>query len=182
MTSLLFLVMTELSPGVSILALSGVFMVQTVIDAYDAFRKKQCGDDCNIRRAASRRGYTNVGGANHNENRPLMVNPDEEEENQRCISVLQRLNCILESYVVKVIAAILQYAGVLGLVSFFIYMLVTGSSRKGVDHVYMRPVISLPLVFLSLSIIWSNKFQEAIARPKRSQNRNATARYKSSEL
>ncbi len=195
MSLLVFLVLTELSPSVSILVLSGVFMVQTFIDAYTAFRK--CRDDNKCPMQGRRRGYDEVGEANHQEGQPFM-NQEEEGETKRYVRVLQRLHSISENYVVKVFATLLQLLGVFGISSFFIYMMVKGSAKGEVDYIYMRPVISLPFVLLILSMIWSNRFQEAIARPDRKttdqQKRTTktsreehkksiiTARYKSSKL
>ena len=48
--------------------------------------------------------------------------------------------------------------------------------------VFLRPLIGLPFVLLALSLVWSNRFQEAIARSNTRKNgEEVSARYKSSK-
>ena len=150
MSTLLFLVLTELSPVVSILVLNGVFFVQPFIDICTS-RKKCFSDNCNIRKSdtGTRSGYAQV------EEKPLINEGQGPRGDKKCFMVFQSwLRCVLEHCVVKVVALLLQLGGLVGLIIFW-----------AVKMHNMKPLISLPLVLISLSFVWSNRFQEAIARP-----------------
>ena len=173
MSSLLFLVLTELSPGVAILVLNGVFFVQTAIDICTSFRnrKKCCSENCDIRRHGARHDYAQVGG--HLEEEPLMDDLKGQQGQQggdenHSMTFLQRM---LGHNVVKIVALLLQLGGLVGLISFW--------ADRDTDN-NNKPLIGLPFVLLSLSFIWSNRFQEAIAKSNH-KNKKVTARYKSGE-
>ena len=183
MSTLLFLVLTELSPGVAILVLNGVFLIQTAIDVYSSFRnRKKClSDSCNGHRHGD---YTEMN--DHAEEKELLVDDLEQGQGQeqgRFMAFLSRLQCVLEHYVVKVVALLLQLGGLVGLIAFWAVKVLTAENLPAKKNVYMKPLIGLPLVLLSLSFIWSNRFQEAIAKPnlKLNKDKKVTARYKSSE-
>lgn len=182
MCTLVFLVLTELSPGVAILVLNGVFFVQILIDTHSSFRTKQCAtDNCDLRRNSERQGYDRVDQANSPEHEPFLI-PMEDGRYKYFMKFLRRLQCITEYYVVKVIAGLLQFVGIAGLIGYWIYIVKTGKSA-GKEVVYLHPLIGLPLVLLALSVIWSNRFQEAIAKSGvRKDDKKVSARYKSSKF
>jgi hypothetical protein len=98
------------------------------------------------------------------------------------MTFLRGVRCITEYYAVKVIAGLFQFFGVAGWIGFWIYEIKSGRSAARTS-VYLRPLIGLPVVLLTLSIIWSNRFQEAITRSNvRKDDKRVSARYKSSEL
>ena len=173
MCTLIFLVLTELSPGVAILVLNGVFIVQTLIDIPNAFRRQSCRNrqDCNLRHC-HRAGYRIVG---TNEVQSIVGGGNQGKEDKTLFDkCLQHLQCFLEYYVVKVVALILQVLGVAGLIAYCIYV----PERK----TYFRALIGLPLVLLALSAIWCNRFQEAMAKSHvRNDDIKVSARYKSSK-
>lgn len=182
MCTLVFLVLPELSPGVAILALNGVFFIQIIIDVRSSFRAKQCStEECNVRRNTSRNGYNPVGQADSPEHQPFF-NQVDTGRNKHLMKFLRHLQCILEYHVVKVIAGVLQFVGVAGLIGYWIYVVKSGKSA-GKQSVYLHPLIGLPFVLLALSTIWSNRFQEAIAESNvRKEGKKVSARYKSSKL
>lgn len=182
MCTLVFLVLTELSPGVAVLVLNGVFLVQILIDVRSSFRTQQCAtENCNVRRHTVRQGYNVVGQDDSPEHQPFLDQVDDGRY-KTLLRILRRVKCILECYVVKIIAALLQFVGVAGLIGFWIYVVRSGNSA-GKESVYLHPLIGLPFVLLALSMIWSNSFQEAIARSNnlRADDKKVSARYKSSE-
>ena len=147
MCTLVFLVISEFSPGVSILLLSGVFLSQTFIGLFD--NDVCCQNKPMYIRAATEDGY-------HKRSR---------------LSTFSSGFC---SVVSKMLALVLQIAGILGLVGYFAYRtLVFG------DPIEYRVVIGMPLAILVLSIVWSNRCQEYITR---SSILDVPARYKSGKL
>lgn len=181
MCTLIFLVLPELSPGVAMLALNGVFLVQIIFDVHSSFRAKQCStEECNVRRYTTRNGYSQVGRVESPERQPLFHQADDGRY-KHLMKFLRPLQHILESYVVKVIAGILQLVGVAGLIGYWIYV-VKARKSAGRDQVYLHPLIGLPFVLLALSMIWSNRFQEWIAESNtRKDGNKVSARYKSSK-
>ena len=99
------------------------------------------------------------------------------------MKLLKRLQCILDHSVVKVLAALLQIGGVVGLIAFWAVVMFTKKDKIPVDiQVYVQPLVGLPLVLLALSIVWSSRFQEAIAKSGiRKDEKKVSARYKSGE-
>ena len=177
MCVLVFLVLTELSPGVAILVLNGVFFVQILIDVRSSIRRKPCPSDNCPRRWT----YDTIGEEDDREYEDI-PNPLERRRHMYYMKCLRGLQGITEHYVVKVIAGLLQLIGVAGLIGYWVYKVRSGHGAAK-SSVYTRALISLPLVLLALSVIWSNKFQEAIARSHvRKNDKKVSARYKSSEL
>lgn len=180
MSTLVFLVLTELSPGIAILSLNGIFLAQLAIDAYSAFKTKSCAEDCDIdsiRRRSIRTGYRQVGN-NDNPEQQSLVNRDDDTGGGA--KFLQHMQCVLEHYTFKGVAFLLQGAGVIGLAIFWGARMHSGEASTSV---YLRPVIGLPFILVFLSVIWCNRFQEAIAKSNiRKSDKVVSARYKSSEF
>ena len=180
MCTLVFLVLTELSPGVAILVLNGVFIVQIIIDVQSSLRERQCiNDNCNLRR----RGYRGVNEPDNLEQQPLnyVPAPVQEGKYKHFMKFLKQLQRITDFYAVKIVAGLLQVIGVVGLIGYWIAVVKSGKSA-GKPNVYLHPLIGLPFVLLTLSTIWSNRFQEAIARSNvRKDDKKISARYKSSK-
>lgn len=93
MSTLVFLVIAEFSPGVSILLFSGVFILQTLISAFDS-------DMCCQPKSKYLRAPTEEPG----------------KRGGRCTALSSSL-CIVS----KLLAFVLQVFGVLGLVGYFVY-------------------------------------------------------------
>ena len=168
MSTLLFLVLTELSPGEAILILNGVFLVQTAIDVHTSFRnrKKHFLDDYSTQRCGDRHEYNQMD--NCPEEILMITNPG---AGGRQVDDMMH-ECFLNHYVVKAVALLLQVGGLVSLISFW-------AVPPASDMVHKKALIGLPFILLSLSLIWSNWFQEAIAK---SNYLDKTARYKSSEF
>ena len=141
-STLLFLVLSKFSPGVSILLFSGVFVSQTIINVFD-------NDAC----CSSYRSKYNV--------TPIVVN-----RRKSAIAF-----CSIST---KLVAFMLQVIAIFGIVSYFVYeALVLGEPLE------YRVVIGMPLALIVLSIVWSNRCQEFIAK---SSVCGVSARYKSGML
>ncbi len=180
MSVLVFLVLSELSPGISILLLSGVFLCQTPLEIKRAFHPKPL--NCNVRNRRQRNQYDIVDGNNRDlkallpEDPPDPVIIDQPDKfNSAKIKILGRLECIFEHWGTKGLAYFLQLAGLGGLIIFWAYTL----AHQPPDRKNYRHLVGLPLVLVAMSVIWSDRFQEEVAS---SYKKNSSARYKSSEL
>lgn len=93
--------------------------------------------------------------------------------NHTCCNSKQDVSATCCSISSKLLAFVLQSLGLFGLVGYLMYQgVVLGAA------VEYRAVIGLPLAILLLSVVWSNRCQEYIAR---SHNGQVSARYKSSK-
>lgn len=142
--TLLFLVLSEFSPGVSILLFSSIFVSQTIINVFDS---NACTHRSNYKQAFTKE------------------------------SNLKRTGSGFTSFIgisTKVIAFLLQVVAILGIMSYFAYKKVVLG-----EPLEYRIVVGMPLAILVLSILWSNRCQEFIAR---SPVCGVSARYKSGML
>lgn len=168
MTTFVYLVLPEVSPGVGILLLCGVFIFQICIDIvktpnwYWGQRQGYCA------RAGERNGYDNMAAGNR--------------QNLRCWVVMRYFVCIVqvlfENKIAKVIALLLQIIGIFGFIGMWVINL------KPLNYNMTRPMVGYPLAILVLSVIWSNFYQDKIAeahKPRRNQD-DITARFKSGKL
>ena len=179
MCVLVYLVFAELPSDISILLLNGVFSAQLVIDIKDTHNWVCCNRGCfgeigscltRSRRNAHRRGYERV-----EEGRDR----DSQSNSNFVQCLLSVFGTILENRITKVMALLLQVGGVIALIAFLIV-----KTHANKDHP-IQPMIGIPLVLLVMSVIWSNRFQEMIAKPTTThtiEDEKRTARYKSSKL
>ncbi len=143
--TILFLVLSEFSPGVSILLFSGIFISQTIINVFD---NDAC---CSSYMPKYKRAP-----------------PDDPSVRRRRFGFISSSFCSIST---KLIAFMLQVVGILGIVSYFAYKrLVLG------EPIEYRIVVGMPLAIIVLSILWSSRCQEFIAR---SSVCGVSARYKS---
>ena len=148
MSILIFLVITQFTPAVSIFLFSGVFITQTILNVFD---HNAC---CNFKTSKQH------------------IAPPEDPENRsnKC-SVCSGTSFSVAS---KLLAFLLQVVGVFGVVGYYVYDTVVFGAP-----IEYRVVVGLPLAIFVLSVVWSNRCQEFIAR---SSNSLMSARYKSSKL
>lgn len=146
--TLLFLVLSEFSPGVAILLFSGVFISQTIINVFD---NDAC---CNSYRSNYKRAST-----------------EDPRSHGRGYGFISASFCSIST---KLIAFVLQAVGILGIVCYFAYKaFVLGAPIE------YRIVVGMPVAIIVLSILWSNRCQEYIAR---SSICGVSARYKSGKM
>ena len=166
MTIFVYLILPELSPGVGILLLCGVFTFQICVDFVrtpNRFWGQNMGLCC---RDVERNGYNAV--------------PAQQVRSTKW-SFVRYLVCIvqvlLENKITKAIAFLLQVVGIFGFIGIWVLLV-----RK-FDYNMTRPMIGYPLVVFALSVIWSNFYQEKIAAVPltTSSIEGVTARFKSSE-
>ena len=160
MTTFVYLVLPELSPGAGILILCGVFFFQIVVDIYYTQYWIWCQHDGCCRAPREQRGFDHL-------------HPQRKSKMEYFVCIVQLL---LENRAMKVIALLLQTLGIFG----FIGLWVHNMRRHGYNTI--RPMVGYPLGIFFLSIVWSSWFQEKIATPHRREQRRNTARYKSSKF
>ena len=207
MCTLIFLVLTELSPGVAIFILNGVFIVQILIDIFhlSTYQTAPCGGvEKGLGRHSSTPNAERKEGSKSNadsgeawqesqledvvgRNRFLLHMRNQlqhvQVNLQKVLTVFLQLikhyaEVLLESWGAKVLALLLQLSGLGTLV---LYTAIRGNW----EGVYLRLVIGLPCVLIALSAIWSSSFQEAVAKSQPQIRRRdqdgckISARYKS---
>ena len=156
MTTFVYLVLPEISPGAGILLLCGVFSFQIIVDIYYTQRWVWCQHDGCCCASREQRGFSRL---------------RRESKVEYVVCIVQ---LILENRMMKVIALMLQIVGVFG----FIGVWVVHMKHRGYNMI--RPMVVYPLSIVILSFIWSSWFQEKIATPHRKEQHTNTARYKSS--
>lgn len=151
-STLLFLVTSEFSPGVSILLLSGVFIIQILINTFD---KDAC---CSLQQ----KYRVSVAEYPSNESNPLST------------SRFRAICCVS----LKVVAFLLQSIAIFGIIGYVIYTTVVLE-----EPLNFRLVIGLPFALVLLSIVWSDRVQEFIAKSsiKDKAGNYRSGRYKSSK-
>jgi hypothetical protein len=166
MTVLVYLVLPQLSPGVGMLLLCGVFFFQIIIDTFKTPHWYWCQNNRCSCAVGERNGY------------------DLLRASRQKLSLMERfvrfVQIIFENKVMKLIALLLQIFGVIG----FIAAWVIGMNTNDLDYNFeIRPLVGAPLAILVLSLVWSSWFQKKVNDPhKRGLQRNVTARYKSGKL
>lgn len=154
MTTFVYLVLPEISPGAGIFLLCGVFFFQIILDFGYTQKWFWCQHDgCSCPRQ----------GQNFSRLRRRS-----KVEYVVCIAQL-----ILENRIMKMVALMLQIAGIFG----FIGVWIIHMKHRGYNII--RPMVGYPLGIIILSVLWSTWFQEKIATPYGRKPLH-TARYKSS--
>ena len=156
MTTFVYLVLPEISPGAGILLLCGVFFFQIIVDFCYTQRWFWCQHDGCCCASGEQRDFSHL----HRKSKVEYV---------VCIVQL-----ILENRMMKIVALMLQIIGVFGFIGTWAYHM----KHRGYNMI--RPMVGYPLGIVVLSVIWSSWFQEKIATPHRSEQQSNRARYKSS--
>ena len=158
MAVFVYVVLPQLSPGIGMLLLCGVFFFQIIIDTFNTPHWYSCQ---NNRCSCAGNGYDLL-----RTNRPQKLSIMER--------FVQFVQVILENKLMKMLALSLQIAGVIG----FITAWVAGMRTSEYD--VTRPMVGGPLAILVLSLVWSTWFQKRVNEPnKKDLQRDVTARYKS---
>jgi hypothetical protein len=155
MTTFVYLVLPEISPGAGIFLLCGVFFFQIVIDFFYTQKWFWC----------------QRGGRSYVQQGRDITRLHQRSKMEYVVCIAQFL---LENRVMKVLALILQIAGILGFIGVWIIHM------KGSGYSVVRPMVGYLLGIIILSVLWSTWFQEKIAEPYGREQQNNTARYKSS--
>ena len=174
MTTFVYLVLPEVSPGVGILLLCGVFFFQICIDIVKTpnWYWGQ-GQGC-CARAGERNGYDAL---------PLGNRQNLTSCNwETWWTIFRYFVCIVqvlfENKIAKAVALLLQLVGIFGFIGMWVV------NVQHLSYNMVRPMVGYPLAIFVLSVIWSNFYQEKIAdahNPRRNQeNQDITARFKSS--
>ena len=162
MTIFVYLVLPEISPGVGILLLCGVFFIQICIDIVKT-PNWYCGqgtcmlthrneyNELSRQRSTGGLSWAKVYGR-----------------------VEKVVKVLLANRIAKVVALIVQIIGMFGFIGLWVGM------TKSMHYDMVRPMVGFPLIILALSFIWSNFFQEKIAEADK--HKDVTARFKSSKL
>ena len=168
MTSFVYLVLPEISPGVGILLLCGVFFFQICVDIVKT-PNSYCGQNTTI---SCGRGQRNGYDAIHRQKATSSFWSKVWGFFEKTFRVL------LANRIAKVVALLLQIVGMFGFIGLWIGM------TKDKHYDMVRPMVGYPLVVFALSVIWSNFFQEKIAgaEDKYNKTRVVTARFKSSKF
>ena len=168
-----FLVLAYLPPGISILLLSGVVFCQIAVDL--VYTKKNCCDvDCSNLSSSDKNGYDDLEDLrNGAAQSPLMGKTQK---------VFGFLNMLLENRMVKLLALFFQLVSIITFIVLWA-LYYTGPYHSSKMFLYkLQPLIALPLSLIVLSVIWTNKFQEYIAKIHTHRySDDRTARYKSSK-
>ena len=160
MTTFVYLVLPQLSPGVGILLLCGVFFFQIIIDMFNTPHWYWCQNNRSSCAARERGGYDLL--TSHRRKQSMMEH------------IVRFVQVTLENKVMKLIALLLQLTSIVG----FITAWIIGMRSSELDVI--RPLVGGPLVILVLSFVWSTWFQKKIAEPnKKGLQRDVTARFKS---
>ena len=157
MTTLVYLVLPEISPGAGILLLCGVFFFQIIVDICYTQNWFWCQHD-GCFRAQRGHDFPNL------------------HQRSKVEYVVCTVQLILENRVMKILALVLQISGIFG----FIGVWVINMKHRGYNVI--RPMVVYPLGIIILSVLWSTWFQEKIATPYGKEPQKNTARYKSSKL
>lgn len=171
MTTFVYLVLPEVSPGLGILLLCGVFVFQICVDIFYTpnwfcGHRQGCCD-----RTPDRNGYDEVD----------QGTPNNKKKSARW-AIVRYLVCVVqalfENKVAKVIALLLQIIGIFGFIGMWVV------NTKDLQYNMVRPMVGYPLTIFVLSVIWSNFYQEKIAdcHKHRLKREDITARYKSGKL
>ena len=193
MCLLVFIVLAAFPVGVSILLLSGVFFFQIAIDMLRLYCSKHW-KNCKDKFKPLRKGYGKIhdnSGRGNEDCCPLLLDTEEVIDEDEC-KVLKILGSVLDNPYVKFIALVMQGIGLTGVLIFWIYTMLGNTFMKldrMMKYFYLCPLVALPMVILSMSLIWSNIYQEGIASTKHrarkdgveNESQERTARYKSSE-
>ena len=164
MTIFVYLVLPELSPGVGILLLCGVFVFQICVDLVrtpNKFWGQNYGCCC---RDTERNGYDTIA-------LPRV----------RKWKIIGYFVCfvqvMLENKITKFFALLLQIGGIFGFIAIWVF------HTKSLGYNMLRPMIAYPLVAFVLSFVWSNFFQDKIAEVHKNKTKEGvTARFKSSKF
>ena len=157
MATFVYLVLPEVSSGIGIMLLCGVFISQILVDFYKTpvilfgTYCQKCTCNC---QQLQRQEYHRL----QSDPQPNTDTPCTLHERH---SMYSKAGVIIESKTVKVIAFLLQLIGIV------VFIAVWTIKSKEPNYKLYRPVIGYPLVIVVLSILWTNVFQEFIAEPKK---------------
>ena len=190
MCLLVYVVLATLPAPVSALLLHTVFFFQIAIDIWKTYSTRKCMPrkfgNYNVIRHTERKHYDDLeGGADKADDTKSLLDSFEEmkkaSKTERLYKLLNMAEYLLENWIAKVLAFLLQG---IGLAAFLIFWAMKLHSEN--DRFYMSSLIILPLVLLCMSGMWTSKFQNWIAKPKiRDGSKPAhkrSARYKSSKF
>ena len=161
MTVLVYLVLPETSPGVGIMLLCGVFYFQIVMDIFKTpnWYWGQSQSDC----CGRRNGYNRI--QSHQQSSAV--------KRSRIIYVVYIL---LENKIMRILALLLQISGIIG------FIVLCSLEKDEHDYVSIWSMVGYPLVILFISPLWSNIFQDKIAKSQDHEKKeDITARFKSSK-
>ena len=159
MATFVYLVLPEVSSGIGIMLLCGVFISQILIDIYKTpvpnfgSSCQMCTCDC-LR--SQRQEYDRLQSYPHQNTDTSYF--DQEGQSEYLYS---KAGVIIENKIVKVIAFLFQLTGIAG----FIVLWITKSNEN--NYNFYRPVFGYLFVIVVLSILWTNIFQEFIAEPRK---------------
>ena len=157
MATFVYLVLPEVSSGIGIMLLCGVFISQILVDFYKT-PVPQFGTycqkcTCNCQRSRRQEYHRLQSDPQPNTDTPCILHERH--------SMYSKAGVIIENKIVKVLAFLLQLIGIVG------FIVVWTIKSKEPNYKLHRPVIGYPLVIVVLSILWTNVFQEFIAEPKK---------------
>ena len=179
MSVFVFSVLCYLTPDLALLSMQPVFAAQFLLDIW------YTPSTCRVRNQCYRHGsYSDI----DTPQTPLHVEHSEDDEEPRTETTLEKMisklryffGLILKNKITKTAAFLLQGVGTAGIIVIIIL-------RRKTHEDYLVPVIALPLSLITLSVLWTNKFQEFLSAPtqKPTPERDnvvaPTARYKASE-
>ena len=188
MCLLVFIILASFPMGVSILLLNGVFLFQIALDVRKTFRNRKCVPrNCRTRIHSHREDYVEMSGEGGEDRRSLLRSMEEDAEGHifveaRSYKWLKHLDRWLENWIVKSVALLLQIVSLCGFLIFWVLKMHGDHSLTDSRYFYMRSLISLPLVLLCMSLMWTNLYQERIASIKKTAILERTSRYKSSKI
>ena len=174
MSVFVFCVLCYLTPDLALLSMQPVFAAQFLLDIW--YTPSTC-------RVRNRQGsYSDL-------DTPQIqphVEHSEDDEEPRTETTLEKIisrlryffGLILKNKITKTAAFLLQVVGTGGIIVIIVL-------KKEPHKDYLVPVIALPLSLITLSVLWTNKFQEFLSAPTQKptpeRDNVVTARYKASE-
>ena len=165
-----FLVLAGFPPGISIFLLSGVVFCQIAVDFFYT-KKNCCGIDCSKLNSSDRNGYEN-----------LQKGAAQSPSMGKTQKIFGFLNMVFENRIIKLLALFLQLASIITFIVLWACFYTGPYHELPMFSNKLRPLIALPLCLIVLSVIWTNKFQDYIAKIYTHQiHDDRTARYKSSK-
>ena len=176
MSVFVFCVLCYLTPDLALLTMQPVFAAQFLLDIW------YTPSTCRVRNQRNRQGsYNDI----DTPQTPLHAEHSEDDEEPRTETTLEKIisrlryffGLILRNKITKTAAFLLQVVGTGGIIVIIVL-------KRKTHEDYLVPVIALPLSLITLSILWTNKFQEFLSAPQKTTPERgivSTAHYKASE-